>query len=133
MDFLMLLAPGFRGFRFFIVGSVGLRGVREMPTDSFTDHTEFQSVRARRNFRDHSVQRLHALGTELGSETCSDFVQVPQLVVSGGARPRTQGDRPLHHCSVSLLVYLAHVRERCLTCQAPQPKQITGFLFLLAA
>lgn len=132
MDFLMLLAPGFRGFRFIIVGSVGLRGVREMPTDSFTDHTEFQSVTAWRDFQDHSVQHLQASGTELGSETCSDFAQVPQLV-SGGAGPRTQGDRPLHHCSVSLLVYLAHVRERCLTCQAPQPKQITGFLFLLAA
>lgn len=50
MGFLKLLALGFRAFWMMIVGSAGLRGVREKPTDSFTDHTEFQSVRAGKGF-----------------------------------------------------------------------------------
>lgn len=46
----MFLALDFRAFQMIIVGSEWLRGVREKPTASFTDHTEFQSVRARRGF-----------------------------------------------------------------------------------
>lgn len=46
----MFLALGFRDFQMIIVGNAGLRGVREKPIDSFTDHTEFQNVRLRRDF-----------------------------------------------------------------------------------
>lgn len=45
------------------------------------------------------------------------------------AGPGTQKDGPLHHGSLSLLVYLAHVSKCCLMCQAPQPTEITGLPF----
>lgn len=46
----MFLALGFRDFQMIMVGNAGLRGVKEKPTDSFTDHTGFQDVRGRRDF-----------------------------------------------------------------------------------
>lgn len=46
----MFLVLGFSAFQMIIVESEWLRGVREKPTASFTDHTEFQSVRAWRGF-----------------------------------------------------------------------------------
>lgn len=41
MGFFKLLAFGFRVFWMMIVGSVGLRGVREKLIDFFIDYTEF--------------------------------------------------------------------------------------------
>lgn len=66
----MLLALDFRTFQLIAIGSVGLKKVKEKPTDTFTDHTALQSIRAGSDFRDHPrVQPCHVSGTELGSET----------------------------------------------------------------
>ena len=65
----MLLALGFRTFQLTTMGRVGLKKVKEKPTDTLTDHTALQSIRAGSDFRDHPVQPLHVSGTELGSET----------------------------------------------------------------